>query len=265
MVIFTGIDKSTASRIIEKVLRNVALLSPQFIKMPETDAEINKVQEEFYSISRFPRCIGALDCTHIKIQSPGGNNAEIFRNRKGFFSFNVQAVCKPNLIIQDVVCRWPGSVHDSTIFNNSRLRARMDNGAFGNAVLVGDSGYAVKSYLITPLTNPQSPSEQLFNESQIRTRNPIERCFGVLKRRFPVLALGIRLDINKVEAIVIACCVLHNIACIRNEPELPVDEDIAAAIQEANNINLVVPDIPHFNMNSLVRHNLITQYFQALL
>lgn len=233
--------------------------------MPESEEEIKKVQEEFYNISRFPRCIGALDCTHVKIQSPGGDNAEIFRNRKGFFSFNVQALCKVDLTIQNIVCRWPGSVHDATIFDNSQLRARLENGDFGNALIVGDSGYAVKSYLMTPLSNPQLPVEHLYNESQIRTRNPIERCFGVLKRRFPVLALGIRLDAHKVEAIVIACAVLHNIACDRNEPELPVEEEVATAIDEANNINLVLPNIPHFNVNNLVRHNLITQYFQALL
>lgn len=52
---------------------------------------------------------------------------------------------------------------------------------------------------------------------------------------------------------------------MRNEPGLPVDEDIAAAIQEANTIHLVIPDISRFNMNSLLRHNLIAQYFQALL
>lgn len=40
--------------------------------------------------------------------------------------------------------------------------------------LVADSGYAVKPYVITPLLNPQKPEENLFNESQIRTINPIE-------------------------------------------------------------------------------------------
>lgn len=41
-------------------------------------------------IARFPKGIGAIECTHVPLLSPGGNNAEIFRNRKGFFSINVQ-------------------------------------------------------------------------------------------------------------------------------------------------------------------------------
>lgn len=168
---FNGVDKSTASRVISKVIGVIAQLRNQFINMPSTAEELRKVKQGFYAISRFPKCIGALDCTHVRIQSPGGNNPEIFRNRKGFFSFNVQAVCDHTLKVQDIVCRWPGSSHDSTIFNNSRVRARIENGDFGNdSVLLGDGGYAVKNYLITPLRNPNTPAEHLFNESDKDTK-----------------------------------------------------------------------------------------------
>ncbi|CAH0731376.1 unnamed protein product, partial [Brenthis ino] len=49
-----------------------------FIQLPRGSEEIRKTQEEFYKIARFPRVISAIDCTHIKIQSPGGNIAEEF-------------------------------------------------------------------------------------------------------------------------------------------------------------------------------------------
>ncbi|KAJ8972770.1 hypothetical protein NQ314_000038 [Rhamnusium bicolor] len=86
-------------------------------------------------------------------------------------------------------------------------------------------------------------------------------------RRFPVSALGIHLDVNKVEAIVVACAVLHNIACQVDEPELQVDQDVEDAIQVANCLNLDDPPDIHigFNMNNVARYNLITQYFQGLL
>nr|CAI5851229.1 unnamed protein product [Callosobruchus analis] len=48
-----------------------------------------EAREKFYQIARCPRCIGVIDCTHVKIQSPGGETAELFRNRKGYFSINV--------------------------------------------------------------------------------------------------------------------------------------------------------------------------------
>jgi hypothetical protein len=75
-------------------------------------------------------------------------------------------------------------------------------------LVVGDSGYANTNFLLTPLLRPRTPAEQLYNESHIRT-NVVERCFGVLKRRFPILANGCRLQSNKVLIIIVATSVLH--------------------------------------------------------
>ena len=102
----------------------------------------------------------------------GGEDAELFRNRKGYFSINTQVTCNGNLEITDIVARWHGSVHDSTIFSNSRLRANFENETC-NGLLLGDSAYPLKQYLLTPILNPQTAAEQLYNESHIRTRNTI--------------------------------------------------------------------------------------------
>lgn len=56
----------------------------------------------------------------------------------------------------------------------------------------------------------------------MRTRNPVERYYGVWKRRCPVLATGVRLQLERVESAVVATAVLHNIACERNEDVPPV-------------------------------------------
>uniref|UniRef100_A0A6P7HBM4 Nuclease HARBI1 n=2 Tax=Diabrotica virgifera virgifera TaxID=50390 RepID=A0A6P7HBM4_DIAVI len=60
----------------------------------------------------FPRVIGCIDGSQIKITSPGGNDAEIYRNRKGYFSINIQAVCSADGLFQSITARWPGSAHD---------------------------------------------------------------------------------------------------------------------------------------------------------
>lgn len=264
---FGGIHKSTASRKICMVLEEIAQLGQQFIKMPRTEAEMNSERQGFFNIARLPRCIGALDCTHIKIESPGGAIGENFRNRKGFFSYNVQAICSSDLKFQNIVCRWPGSAHDSNIFRNSRVRNDFENGIYGDNFLVADSGYAIKQYIITPLLNPETRAEHLFNESQIRTRNPIERAFGVLKRRFPILSLGIRLKQEKVETVIIAAVVLHNIALSLGDAEPPeINDEIAAAIELTNNVthNITTGHIEG-GINNSVRYTLINTYFQNLL
>lgn len=103
--------------------------------------------------------IGAVDCTHIDILSPGGNDAERFRNRKLRFSMNVQTVASADLVIQNVVARWPGSSHDSTILANSSLVEEMKDSLLQKYHLLGDCGYPCQNYLLTPFTQPNSPEE----------------------------------------------------------------------------------------------------------
>lgn len=169
-------------------------------------------------------------------------------------------VCDANLYIKDIVARWPGSTHDQTIFNNSFLKARFENNEFGNSIMLGDSGYALKKYLITPLANPTVNQEQVFNESQIRTRNPIERLFGVLKRRFPILSLGIRLSLDSAKLVIIACAVLHNIELSLNEPD-PVNDPFINVDYEINENNVAVDG---HNENNNFRHEFML-YFMNLL
>lgn len=78
------------------------------------------------SIAQFPKVIGAMDCTHIKLQCPSRENGEQFRNRKGYFSLNVHTLDNANLEFLDLVARWPGFAHDSNIFAHSRLKARKE-------------------------------------------------------------------------------------------------------------------------------------------
>lgn len=65
----------------------------------------------------------------------------------------------------DIVARWPGSVHDQTIFNNSTVKQRLENGEFGNSILVADSGYANTMHIVTPLLQTNNQAEELYNES----------------------------------------------------------------------------------------------------
>lgn len=215
---FTGVHKSTASRIVKLVSHVIATLRPQFIKFPDIENDIKKLKQDFYNIAKFPMVIGAMDCTHIKIKSPGGDNAEAYRNRKGFFSINVQTICDDNLKIQDIVARWPGSSHDSTIFNNSEIRRKFEMGEMSNNLIVTDSSYAQRNYVMTLVGNPQTiidPTSGItaeaidkYNESLIRTRNTVERSYGVWKRRFPVLATGINVKVSSSQSIIVATAIV---------------------------------------------------------
>uniref|UniRef100_A0A8D8Z3U1 Nuclease HARBI1 n=1 Tax=Cacopsylla melanoneura TaxID=428564 RepID=A0A8D8Z3U1_9HEMI len=152
-------------------------------------------------------------------------NAELYRNRKGWFSINVHVVCNARLEIMEVISRWPGSVHDSTIFQNSEVRIDFEQRRrYPGCFLLGDRGYACNSYLLTPLTNPQTPAERKYNKSHIKTRNTVERCFGVWKSRFPCLQYVLRNKVERSVVVITAAAVLHNIAVQRNLPEFEIGE-----------------------------------------
>lgn len=68
---FGGVHKSTVCRVIKNVSNAIANLAAEYVHMPRDAETIRRKQLDFYNIARFPKIIGALDCTHIKIQSPG--------------------------------------------------------------------------------------------------------------------------------------------------------------------------------------------------
>jgi len=226
-----AISKTTVCLTVHRVTDAIATLRDKYVKLPSTGEEERSTMQSFYSRSKMPGVIGAIDCTHVPIQSPGSDNAEIYRNRKGFFSVNVQLVCDPTGYISNVVARWPGSVHDSTIFDSSQLRAMMEMQQI-TGILVGDGGYACRRYMLTPVNNATTAAERAYNAAQILARNCIERTIGILKRRFPALKYGLRLKLTNTLPVIVAIVVLHNIAVTLGEDEPDDDEELLQYIVE---------------------------------
>ena len=85
----------------------------------------------------------------------------------------------------------PGSCHDSFIWKMSDARrffSAMHSEGFRNVWLLGDSGYPLESYLITPYKNPVfGTAQHTFNLSHASARNIVERSIGVLKSRLRCL------------------------------------------------------------------------------
>lgn len=112
----------------------------------------------------------------------------------------------------DVVARWPGSQHDSMIFDESLLKARFVRGDFKKGRLLGDAGYPNNNFILTPLRNPETEAEKNYNDSHILTRNLVERAFGVAKRRFPALSVGLQISLTLTLEVIVVCFLLHNMA-----------------------------------------------------
>ena len=138
-----------------------------------------------------------VDCSH--------------RNRKGYFSLNVQAVCDTKLMFTNVVCRWPGSTHDSCIFDNSALCSQFKNGLI-DGILLGDGGYPCRHYLMTPVVNPTTSKERRYNRAHIATHGTVERMSGLRKSRFQCISIPSRTSLKNTLVIVVAIACIHNFA-----------------------------------------------------
>lgn len=233
-----------------------------FIKFPRTQQEFNTIRRSFMNRFQLPGIIGAIDGTHVAILKPS-NDEHNFINRKGFHSLNVQIVCDPNLIILNVNANFGGSTHDSFIWRQSQLKQFLhnlyENGHRG-FWLIGDSGYPLEPYLLTPFHEPNDNTpEAEFNNRLNSARNTIERCIGVLKMRFRCMLKErtARYSPQFMGQLIIACVALHNM-CIENNMQLNNNLPVA---DEFRNVQL--PD--NFVNNLLdegqrVRQNIVNRY-----
>ncbi|XP_062581489.1 putative nuclease HARBI1 [Saccostrea cucullata] len=166
--------------------------------------------------------ISAIDGTHVGIKSPSFEE-HVFVNRKNYHSINTMAVCDAKLKFINIVAKWPGSSHDSFVWNNSTLCQLFENKNIPRGWLLGDSGYPLRSFLLTPVMNPSTPKENAYNTAHIKTRNVIERCFGVWKMRFRCMDTSggtLQFSPKRTCNIIVATAVLHNI-CVENRVPEP--------------------------------------------
>ena len=92
---------------------------------------------------------------------------------------------------------------------------------------------------ITGWRAPQNP-EELFNYRHARARNVIERCFGLLKKRWAILRSPSFYPIRTQCRIILACCILHNFIRMNMalDPEefTPLAEDEVPVGEESINV-----------------------------
>jgi hypothetical protein len=89
----------------------------------------------------------------------------------------------------------------------------------------------------------------------------VERSFGVLKRRFPCLAIGLRVQTEKVLPIIIATMILHNISIDVNEDEPMEDAEVVIPDFEEPDDMFVVEIINNNNENKAVHTGLVNTIF----
>ncbi|CAN0924791.1 hypothetical protein LINGRAHAP2_LOCUS34392 [Linum grandiflorum] len=136
---------------------------------------------------------------------------------------NVMCVCSFDMLFTYVMAGWEGTANDARILleTTSHNASQFPMPPQGKYYLV-DSGYSNMSGFLAPYRHVTSHfqeirrrggprgRQELFNYRHSSLRNVIERCFGVLKARFPILKFMRSYSFRKQTQIVIACCAIHN-------------------------------------------------------
>ncbi|XP_040355938.1 putative nuclease HARBI1 isoform X1 [Ixodes scapularis] len=140
-------------------------------------------------------------------------------------------VCDADCRIMCIDPRYPGSVHDSFVWQFSWLRNQLEQGQVprDGRFLLGDSGYPLEPWLITPVPGNHATSTACgrFNKAHSSIRSVVERCIGLLKNRFRCLQRhrALYYHPSTATAIISACAVLHYICLASSEPEPESDSD----------------------------------------
>ncbi|XP_062572772.1 putative nuclease HARBI1 [Saccostrea cucullata] len=197
---------------------------PDIIKWPSNAIQVNKTCRLFAERSQFQNILGAIDGSHIHITAPKHLHQAYF-NRKGFYSIVLLASCDATLAFNYVWTGNPGSTHDSTVLRQSDLFAQSNERIPPGFCLLGDSGFPLLGWLVTPFRDHGNLTRQqkLFNKTHSRCREVIERAFGMLKNRFRRLYRFEMLDLTLLVNNVLAACVLHNICISEDDGDLPIE------------------------------------------
>ncbi|CAC5403008.1 HARBI1 [Mytilus coruscus] len=216
-----GFCQPVVSKVVNEVTNALIARKEQYVKWP-TDEQKNVNKRCVYDKTGFPNVIGCIGGTHVPIHANIKEDEYVYMNRKGFHSLNVQVVCDHKGIITNVSPKWPGSYHNAHVFRDSAIRKHLEESNHGieQGVLLGDSGYPCRPFLLTPYRQPADRMQQKFNGVLCSTRFMVERVIGNWKKRFQILGSQIRMQPTKACKIITACAILHNIAILRNEPDI---------------------------------------------
>lgn len=97
-----------------------------------------------------------------------------------------------------------------------RLEAKNVQGVLVCPLLLADQAFPLQRHLMKPFprAGPVGSPSQAFALDNYRlssARRVVENAFGRLKARFRIMHKGLEVDIDNVNRIICACCVLHNI------------------------------------------------------
>ncbi|KAL2227912.1 UNVERIFIED_CONTAM: hypothetical protein Sindi_1770900 [Sesamum indicum] len=213
----------TISRHMKRVSRSLNLLAPELICPTNFNHIHPRNQYSRHLFLYFKDCVGGIDGTLIPASVPV-HLQNAYHSRHGEISQNVMVVCGFDLMFTYVMAGWEGSANDARVFMDCLNNDWNFPWPPDSKYYLVDSAYPNFPGFLAPYrqdcyhinsfqgNNCQARGpKELFNQRHSQLRNVIERAFGVLKNRFPILKGPMpHYSVERQRDLVIACCVIHN-------------------------------------------------------
>uniref|UniRef100_T1IU29 DDE Tnp4 domain-containing protein n=1 Tax=Strigamia maritima TaxID=126957 RepID=T1IU29_STRMM len=183
----------------QRVSKALLAHCPDIIKWPSLEEQLELSAQMDVLENGLPKCVAFLDGTHIPLAEAPENDPESYFNRKSRYSLQVQIICDRHRVIRHVVVGYPGSVHDSRVFNDCTIGKNPEKFLTNGHWIAADSAYRLTQYVMTPFrSNATIGSEQerkFFNTYFSHHRVVVEHVNGILKEKFSSLKqLSLRID-----------------------------------------------------------------------
>ncbi|KAK2572795.1 Protein ALP1-like [Acropora cervicornis] len=218
-----GVGESICSEVCLEVAQSICEeFGQQFLGTPSHE-DLKRQAQLFETELGYPMCIGERDGSHIPIRR-SFEEERFYGASKGFIV--LQIVAGADYRILAATMGHAGNTHDSTIMkNHSFWKNREDIFPPGSRVIegvripyleTGDSAFKPTPTSMKPCTHKKRTDAQAYyNYRHSSARMVVEQTFGLLKGRFRILWFTNESSIPTVNAITMACCILHNICIVR--------------------------------------------------
>ncbi|KAL1349288.1 hypothetical protein AAHE18_07G145900 [Arachis hypogaea] len=160
--------------------------------------------------------IGAIDGIYDLEWAPASKQTA-FRERKILITQNILAVCDLDMLYTFIYSGWEGTTNDSRVLievfssNANMYQFYLVNSGFPN-MLGYLALYHKERYHLRDFSDGRRArgKQELFNYRHSSLRNVTEKCFGVLKAKFPILKLMPNYLVTRQTLTPSACCTIHN-------------------------------------------------------
>jgi hypothetical protein len=186
------------------------------VKQPTSETETSsKITSNSSFTPYFDHIVGAIDGTHIDLRVPSAIRGRYY-GRKNKTTINVMAACDFSYRFLYVLAGFEGTAHDSRVLNEAinKYGFRIPTGKG----YLADAEYAQTHQVFTPYRGVRyhlnewgdeeerlKNKEELYNKRHSQLRISIEKIFGALQKKFPIMKENLEYSLLDVNLIVYSC------------------------------------------------------------